>query len=116
MKITFYPKKKCGRFFTPFSHYLFALLFLTGFFPLQAQNVLAYNNSAQRSFSNHQQKPDADRISLKVKDEKLQTVLQRLEKQIAYVFVYSPDDINASQRITLDIKGMEIAEVMNLIT
>lgn len=55
------------------------------------------------------------KINLKVKKEKLITVLEKIEKQGRYVFVYSNDDINTSQRITLEAKNVEIRELMELL-
>lgn len=59
---------------------------------------------------NRQQK-----VSLKVKKEKLSLVLDKIQKQVEYVFVYSNDDIDASQPISLDVKDTEIKVVLDLL-
>ncbi len=72
---------------------------------------------ARQSGSHHTNQPLAplqeQRISIKVKKEKLVTVLEKIEKQVKYVFVYSNDDINTAQRITLDAKNVELKELMD---
>lgn len=99
----------------PLSHYILLLLLLAGVFPLHAQNVLAFG---PRTPPGQQQPADAAqaRISLKMRNEKLQHVLQRLEKMISYAFVYSPDDINAAQRISVEVKDADINQVMTIIS
>ena len=41
------------------------------------------------------------KISISVKNEKLETVLRMVEKQTNYLFFYDSDEINKQQRITL---------------
>lgn len=75
--------------------------------------------NAQVSFAGNRQyvnnyfpQKQEQRITIKAKNEKLSSVLSRIEKQTQYVFVYSDDDVNASQRITLDVKGETLNSIM----
>lgn len=81
---------------------LSTFLLFTAWCSLHAQSGYAFNNKEKTLFFQEKKEP---RVALKVKNEKLSVVLLQLEKQIRYVFVYSDDDINASQRISLDVRG-----------
>jgi TonB-dependent starch-binding outer membrane protein SusC len=87
-------------------------LLLSGSFPLQAQNAYAYSGrpAAQDAAFQNQQK-----VSLKLKNETLQTVLSKIEKQVAYTFVFSNDDIDARQRISIEVANSELTEVVDRI-
>ncbi len=52
-------------------------------------------------------------ITLEVSNEKLSSVLEKIEKQSHYVFVYSNDEVNATQRISLRVKQKQLNEVLN---
>src|SRR5690242_6442440 len=56
----------------------------------------------------------SQRINLHVKDEKLAAVFDKIEKQVNYVFVYSNDDVNATQRLSVDVKDANITDVMQI--
>jgi TonB-linked SusC/RagA family outer membrane protein len=72
---------------------------------------LSFAGNRQFVNSNISQKKE-QRITVKVKNEKLSSVLFKIEKQTTYVFVYSDDDVNADQRITLDVKGETLASII----
>ncbi|TKK71026.1 TonB-dependent receptor [Ilyomonas limi] len=74
------------------------------------QEVYAFQ-SPSRQNSRQQQK-----INLHAKDEKLSVILDKIEKQVAYVFVYSNDDVNATQRISVDVNNADITDVMQIIS
>ena len=86
------------------------LIAMLGSFTLYAQTALAFGPS--HHIPAYQQQP-AQKLTLRVKNERLQQVLQRLEKQMRYVFVYSSDDVNTNQRISLDVKDADITEVVS---
>ncbi|WP_276482682.1 TonB-dependent receptor [Paraflavitalea pollutisoli] len=81
---------------------LSTVLLVTACYTLPAQSGYAFNTRHHQAILQQKKEP---RVALKVKNEKLSVVLLQLEKQIRYVFVYSDDDINASQRVSLDTKG-----------
>jgi TonB-dependent starch-binding outer membrane protein SusC len=89
---------------------LFLLLFLTGVGPLKSQD---FANAAE---VNLQQKPDNGRITLRARNEKLTSIFQKIEKLTSFVFVYSSDDINGVQNISIECKNAEIGDVINLLT
>src|SRR4051812_5327715 len=51
-----------------------------------------------------QVKETENRISLQVNNELLGHVLERIEQQTPFVFVYSNDEIKAAQKISLNVK------------
>ncbi|MCU0354107.1 MAG: TonB-dependent receptor [Cytophagales bacterium] len=51
-------------------------------------------------------------ITLEVTNERLGTVLEQIEKQSRYVFVYSNDEVNTSQRISLNVRKKALQEVL----
>ncbi len=55
------------------------------------------------------------KINLHVKEEKLAAIFDKIEKQVAYVFVYSNDDVNTAQRLSVDVKDASITDVMQII-
>ncbi|MDJ1466878.1 SusC/RagA family TonB-linked outer membrane protein [Xanthocytophaga flava] len=52
-------------------------------------------------------------ITLQVSNEKLSSVFDRIEKQSHFVFVYSNDEINTTQRISLHVQQKQLNEVLN---
>ncbi|GAA0547355.1 TonB-dependent receptor [Chitinophaga japonensis] len=59
--------------------------------------------------------PLENRVSLQVKNEFLDQVLEKIEQQTPYVFVYSNDLIKTAQRISLNVKDKQLAEVLPMI-
>jgi TonB-dependent starch-binding outer membrane protein SusC len=85
-----------------------AYLSVFSFFPLQAQVASAsadYNEAEQ-------QQTRESKITLQVKNEKLSAVLDRIEKMSGYVFVYSTDEINAAQKVSINVKEKPLADVL----
>ena len=76
-------------------------------FPAQAQ--LAHASPKNIFVSNNQAEA---RITLRVRNEKLGPVLEKIEKQSNYVFVYSNDEINISRKVSLDVKDKTLREVL----
>lgn len=88
---------------------LAGVLMLVTCFSLNAQISFAGNRQYLQDLPS--QKQD-QRVTVKVKNEKLSSVLTKIEKQINHVFVYSDDDVNASQRISLDAKNESLAGII----
>ncbi len=86
---------------------LFLILAVNGF----AQTVFAFQSSGKQGG----RRQEVKKINLHVKDEKLATVFDKIEKQVNYVFVYSNDDVNTTQRVSVDVKDADVADVMQII-
>ena len=52
------------------------------------------------------------RITLKVSDQEIRSVFSELEKQSQARFVYSPELIGASRRVSLDVRDKELSKVL----
>jgi TonB-linked SusC/RagA family outer membrane protein len=61
------------------------------------------------------EKPLDNRISLQVNNEVLGQVLEKIEQQTPFVFVYSNDEIKAAQKISLNVKDKKLAEVLEMV-
>jgi TonB-dependent starch-binding outer membrane protein SusC len=82
-------------------------LIITGL-SLHGQTSFAGN---RQTYTQTQQRQEV-KITVRAKNEKLSGVLARIEKQMTYVFVYSDDDVNAEQRINLDVRNTALNEVL----
>ncbi|WP_346319269.1 SusC/RagA family TonB-linked outer membrane protein [Chitinophaga sp. YIM B06452] len=94
---------------------LFLCLTLMGLPGLQAQHTFAAAGAAGEQQAKDTQKPLDKRISLQVKDTRLTDVLEKIEQQTAYVFVFSNDEIPAAKKITLNVKDKRLEEVLEMI-
>jgi TonB-dependent starch-binding outer membrane protein SusC len=94
--------------------YILLLLMFASVVNLPAQDTYALSTSYAPGMQMKQEKKQ-QKVNLKVKNERLSSVLEKIEKQIEYVFVYS-DEVNASQRLSLDVRNADVAEVMQLIS
>jgi TonB-linked SusC/RagA family outer membrane protein len=90
-----------------------SMLMLTACVSLNAQVSFAGNRQFINSYVPQKKE---QRISLKVKNEKLSSVLSMIEKQTEYVFIYSDDDVNPNQRISLDAKGETLTSIVESIS
>ncbi|MBO9153568.1 SusC/RagA family TonB-linked outer membrane protein [Chitinophaga sp. GCM10012297] len=89
---------------------------LVGLPGLQAQHVYAANTvKAGSQQEKEAPKPLDKRISLQVKDARLADVLEKIEQQTAYVFVFSNDEIPAARKISLNVKDKRLEEVLEMI-
>jgi len=86
---------------------LTAWLLLLHAYPLQAQTAFA---SPLKNWTAAQVK--ARRISVQAKNEKLASILEKIEKQSSLVFVYANDEVNTTQRVTVSIKEKNIGEAL----
>lgn len=84
-----------------------AYLLLVLALPLQAQ--FTYANPAKIT---HFYQEKNDKISLQLKNEKLQVILEKIEKKSGYVFVYSNDEINTDQRLSINVRERQLTEVL----
>ncbi|MRG45557.1 SusC/RagA family TonB-linked outer membrane protein [Chitinophaga sp. SYP-B3965] len=113
-------KERSLQLMAPFRSLLLPLIgciTLFSMLDLKAQNLYAAN---RRSGSVEQQakdpkKPLENRISLQVKNQKLTEVLEKIEQQTPYVFVYSNDEISVSQKISLNVKDKKLEEILEMI-
>src|ERR1044072_8936457 len=97
---------------------LLTCMALLNMLDLRAQVAYAYGMPPPRTTQqqdNTPGKPLDNRISLQVKDEYLDHVLEKIEKQTPFVFVYSNDMIKTAQRITLDVKDKQLSEVLPML-
>lgn len=53
-----------------------------------------------------------NRITLQIKNEKLQVILGTIEKRSGYAFVYSNDEIDAERKVSIQVKEKELSEVL----
>ncbi len=81
---------------------------LSGVFSLQAQDALARNGRTRNNFQQNE-----TRITLDIKNERLQQVLERIEKQTPYVFVYANDEIKSGQKVTISVKDKGLNQVLD---
>ena len=86
-----------------------ALFLLPLLVSVSAEAQLAYTPAPKQFVSDQQIEM---KITLRVRNEKLGLVLEKIEKQSNFVFVFSNDEINVSQKITLDAKEKALAEVL----
>ncbi|MVT11018.1 TonB-dependent receptor [Chitinophaga tropicalis] len=101
--------------FRPLFLPLFVCMTLLSMFDLKAQVAFA---AGANHYSDGQQvkendKPLENRISLQVNDENLAQVLEKIEQQTTYVFVYSNDEIRSAQKISLSVKDKQLTEVLD---
>jgi TonB-linked SusC/RagA family outer membrane protein len=85
-----------------FSRLLFLSLIL---FVLQCPGVKAGNMAEQRS-------AESKNLSLDVKDEQLGAVMEQIQKLSGYVFIYSNDEIDASRKVTLQVKNENLEKTL----
>jgi TonB-linked SusC/RagA family outer membrane protein len=53
------------------------------------------------------------RVTLQAKNEKLGAILEKIEKRSGYTFVYSNDDINTQQKLSVSVKEKSVSEVLD---
>jgi TonB-dependent starch-binding outer membrane protein SusC len=86
--------------------YMLSFIFFNNF-PLQAQTAFAY---PVKKVSYYQTKEK--NITLQLKNEKLQVILDKIEKQSGYVFVFSNDEINVAQKTSINVRDKNIADAL----
>jgi TonB-linked SusC/RagA family outer membrane protein len=86
-----------------------AIFCMTVFSVVTTRAQVAYSPPEKFFVSNHQAEA---RITLRVRNEKLGPVLEKIEKQSNFVFVFSNDEINISRKVTLDVKDKILTDVL----
>ena len=81
---------------------------LTIAFPLQAQ--FTYANPAKIT---HFYQEKNNKITLQLKNEKLQVILEKIERKSGYVFVFSNDEINTEQKLSINVRDRQLTDVLN---
>lgn len=94
-------------------HKLPSLFIAAGFvmanvFPLQAQ--YAYSEP-KRNIPLIQQSND-DKITINVKNEKLETIMDIIERKTGMVFVFANDEVNVNQKVSIAVTDKPIADVL----
>jgi TonB-linked SusC/RagA family outer membrane protein len=92
-----------------------ACMLLINVFPLNAQTAFAEPKSKMQLPRQTIREPKEDLITLNVKNEKLVTILDKIEKQTGLIFVYANDEINVTQKISITVYNKTIAEVSRLL-
>ncbi|MBN9384211.1 MAG: TonB-dependent receptor [Chitinophagaceae bacterium] len=82
-------------------------LLLLNIFPLGAQTAFS---SPLKNWAAAQVKER--RITVQAKNEKLALILEKIEKQSGYVFVYANDEVNTVQKVTVIIKEKSLGEAL----
>jgi len=74
---------------------------------LNARAQLAWSSPIKQQFQVKDRK-----ITIQAKNEKLSTILQTIEKQSSYVFVYANDEVNILQKVSVSIKDRTLNEAL----
>lgn len=81
-------------------------IFLLNTFPLKAQFGYATVSKTYTAYQTDK------KITLQAKKEKLLGILESIQKQTKFSFVYSNDEINVSQKVSITVKDKPVEEVM----
>ena len=87
---------------------ILSLCCLLGVFPLRSQTAFSSPLKSWTPFQTQDRK-----ITLQVKNEKLGAVLEKIEKQSSFVFVYANDEINPLRKVTISIKEKNINDALS---
>jgi len=87
--------------------FLAAWLLLLNAYPLRAQT--AFSSPLKNGVA--AQVKDR-KISVQAKNEKLAMILEKIEKQSSFVFVYANDEVNTVQKVTVSIKDKILNEAL----
>jgi TonB-linked SusC/RagA family outer membrane protein len=77
--------------------------------------ILSLTLCVQAKDSRGQEKVLERKISLKATEEEIQWVFVALEKKTDVRFVYSPEVIDASRKVSIDVNNKELSKVLNKI-
>ena len=93
--------------------YAFSGLYAVSFLLLTVLNLPAQvaNASPFKAANFYQAKEN--KISLQIKNEKLQAILEKIEKKSGYAFVYSNDEINTEQKLSVNVKDKNIGDLLS---
>jgi TonB-linked SusC/RagA family outer membrane protein len=82
---------------------------------LKAQMVFASQMTHTAARQDIKERPLESHITLKVDNELLGQVLEKIEAQTTYAFVYSNDEIRSLQKVSLDVKDKTLSDVLSMI-
>lgn len=82
-------------------------------FGLLTTHAQVASSAPLRSYTQSRVQLQESTITLEVSNEKLGSVLEKIEKQTHYVFVYSNDEVNTAQRISLRAQRRQLTEVLS---
>ena len=110
------PAKVLFKLLKPGKKYLLMVLFILQIFPLHAQYAYA-SPKAKRIGYLQKEQPGiyGDKLTLNVKNEKLVTVLEKIEKQIKFIFVYANDDIDVKQKTSVTVSDKSLQDILKLL-
>lgn len=86
------------RYSTTFSHHLILLLVM----------VMLASLPGSAAAMAEQRNVESKNLSLDVRNERLGIVMEQIEKLSGYVFIYSNDEIDASTKVTLQVKNEKL--------
>ena len=92
---------------------MFVCMIVMNILDLRAQ--MAYASTAGHYTGSQQVIEQDTRISLQVNDELLGKVLEKIEAQTPFVFVYSNDEIKAGQKVTLTVKDQQLDDQKRIV-
>ncbi|MBC7849526.1 MAG: TonB-dependent receptor [Chitinophagaceae bacterium] len=94
---------------------LLSQLTLVGFLPLQAQLGYAKTSTASAVSNQLPSEQGKDNVTLNVRNERLASVLEKIEKQTGLIFVYANDEIDVNQRVSVNVTNKPIVEVAKIL-
>ena len=74
---------------------------------LNVRAQLAWSSPVKQQFQVKDRK-----ITVQAKNEKLSVILQNIERQSSYVFVYANDEVNTTQKVSVSIKDKGLNEAL----
>ncbi|HEY4207447.1 MAG TPA: TonB-dependent receptor [Puia sp.] len=81
---------------------------LLSVFPLRSQTAFSSPLKSWAPFQSQDRK-----ITLQVKNERLSSVLEKIEKQSSFVFVYANDEINPLRKVSISIKEKSLNDALS---
>lgn len=54
-----------------------------------------------------------DKVTLNLENTQLETILKQIEKQTSYSFIYNNDEINVSQKLTIEVIDKDVTKALN---
>lgn len=54
-----------------------------------------------------------DKVTLNLEDTQLEVILKQIEKQTSYNFIYNNDEINVSQKLTIEVIDKDLTKTLN---
>ena len=86
-------------------------LLMINLFPLNAQTAYAEPKIRMQVPSQTIPEPKDELITLNVKNERLATVLEKIEKQTGLIFVFANDEVDVTQKVSIAVTNKNITQV-----